>query len=131
MNCGHNLKYSGEELAVAISQSLGAISDSKYIAVIARRRTYFAFWATPICCGKSRRQKEGDEIDILQYFNERLRSTMIAGVFTITRLKTEYRYYRISRCHISFCIIAVTFTYNIRWETIPIVFLLDLFYSSH
>jgi len=31
MNCGRNLKYSGEELAVAISQFLGALSDSKYI----------------------------------------------------------------------------------------------------
>jgi len=32
MYCGHNLKYSGEELAVAISQILGSFSDSKYIA---------------------------------------------------------------------------------------------------
>jgi len=30
-NCDRNLKYSGEELAVAISQFLGALSDSKYI----------------------------------------------------------------------------------------------------
>jgi len=34
MYCGRNLKYSGEELAVAISQILGAPSDSKYIAVM-------------------------------------------------------------------------------------------------
>jgi len=34
MNRGRKIKYSGEELAVAISQSLGALSDSKYIAVI-------------------------------------------------------------------------------------------------
>ncbi|MBW1754042.1 MAG: hypothetical protein JRJ46_13305 [Deltaproteobacteria bacterium] len=32
MNCGRNLKYSWEELAVAISQHLGALSDSKYLA---------------------------------------------------------------------------------------------------
>jgi len=34
MNCGRNLKYSGEELAVAISQLLGALSDSKYYSHI-------------------------------------------------------------------------------------------------
>jgi len=28
MNCGRNLKYSGEELAVAISKLLGALSNS-------------------------------------------------------------------------------------------------------
>jgi len=32
MNCGRNLKYSGEELAVAISQLLGALPESKYLA---------------------------------------------------------------------------------------------------
>jgi len=32
MNCGRKLKYSGEELTVAISQLLVALSDSKYIA---------------------------------------------------------------------------------------------------
>jgi hypothetical protein len=34
MNGGRNLKYSGEGLAVAISQLLGAFSDSRYIADI-------------------------------------------------------------------------------------------------
>ena len=42
MNCGRNLKYSEEELAVAISQHLGALSDSKYIAV------YYRFWVQDI-----------------------------------------------------------------------------------
>jgi len=43
----------------------------------------FWIWATPICCGKSRRQKEGNEIDILQYFSERLRSTMIDAIYNL------------------------------------------------
>jgi len=34
MNRGRKLKYSEEELAVAISQLLGTLSDSKYMAVI-------------------------------------------------------------------------------------------------
>ena len=51
---------------------------------IVRRRTCFGFWATPLCCGKSRRQKEGNEIDILRFLNERLRSTMLksGGLYT-------------------------------------------------
>ncbi|MBW2201418.1 MAG: hypothetical protein JRF71_11405 [Deltaproteobacteria bacterium] len=31
MSCDRKIKYSGEELAVAISQFLGVLSDSKYI----------------------------------------------------------------------------------------------------
>jgi hypothetical protein len=45
----------------------------------------------PYVVDRQKMQKEGNETDILQIFNESLRPIMIAGVFTISRLKTEYR----------------------------------------
>ena len=50
-------KRSGEDLPLWYVKAHCVQFFSCIIADIAQRRNYFRFWVTPLCCGKSRRQK--------------------------------------------------------------------------